>query len=208
MTAHPIPRTTRLTPRQAARRSSILAATAELARSGGFDAVQMRTVAERSGVALGTVYRYFPSKIHLLVAVLGEQLEAMHRKLLRHPPDAEDAGERVAQTLTRAFRSLRREPQLADAMVRALTFADRSAGHEVAAASRLTTAVILDAMRLPGEPAPEQLSAVRVIEHTWLSLVITWLSGRASLDQVATDLATACRLVGERETGAVTPPTL
>ena len=34
---------------------------------GGYDAVQMRTVAERADVALGTLYRYFPSKIHLLV---------------------------------------------------------------------------------------------------------------------------------------------
>ena len=35
----------------------------------------MRAVAERADVALGTLYRYFPSKIHLLVSALAGQFE-------------------------------------------------------------------------------------------------------------------------------------
>ena len=38
----------------------------------------MREVAESSGVALGTLYRYFPSKVHLLVATMQDQLQHMH----------------------------------------------------------------------------------------------------------------------------------
>ena len=52
------------------RRKRILDVTLALASKGGYDAVQMRTVAERADVALGTLYRYFPSKIHLLVSGL------------------------------------------------------------------------------------------------------------------------------------------
>ncbi|BFO21068.1 hypothetical protein SHKM778_74560 [Streptomyces sp. KM77-8] len=48
-----------LTERQEARRRRILRASAQLAGRGGFDAVQMREVAESSQVALGTLYRYF-----------------------------------------------------------------------------------------------------------------------------------------------------
>ncbi|WP_241197035.1 TetR family transcriptional regulator, partial [Streptomyces sp. ADI91-18] len=59
-----------LTERQEARRRRILHASAQLASRGGFDAVQMREVAEAAGVALGTLYRYFPSKVHLLVATM------------------------------------------------------------------------------------------------------------------------------------------
>jgi AcrR family transcriptional regulator len=55
---------------QRERRKRILDATLALASKGGYDAVQMRTVAERADVALGTLYRYFPSKIHLLVSAL------------------------------------------------------------------------------------------------------------------------------------------
>ncbi|MGW3644605.1 TetR family transcriptional regulator [Streptomyces sp. NPDC000878] len=188
-----------LTERQEARRRRILHASAQLAARGGFDAVQMREVAESSQVALGTLYRYFPSKVHLLVATMQDQLEHMHGTLRKKPPTGETAAERVAETLMRAFRALQREPHLADAMVRALTFADRSVSPEVDHVSRQTTAIILDSMGLgepgSGHPTPEQLSAVRVIEHTWHSALITWLSGRASIAQVKIDIETVCRLI-------------
>ncbi|MFI7240930.1 TetR family transcriptional regulator [Streptomyces qinglanensis] len=184
-----------LTERQEARRRRILHASAQLARRGGFDAVQMREVAESSNVALGTLYRYFPSKVHLLVATMQDQLQQMHATLHKHPPEDTGAAARVAATLMRAFRALQREPQLADAMVRALNFADRSVSPEVDTVSRLTTAIILDAMGLQDQPTPEQLSAVRVIEHTWHSALITWLSGRASIAQVKIDIETVCQLI-------------
>ncbi|GAA2929022.1 TetR family transcriptional regulator [Streptomyces enissocaesilis] len=195
MTVEAKPAPPPLTERQEARRRRILHTSARLAGRGGFDAVQMREVAESSGVALGTLYRYFPSKIHLLVATMQDQLEHLHGTLRKRPPAGESAAERVAETLMRAFRALQREPQLADAMVRALTFADRSVSPEVDTVSRQTTAIILEAMNLPGPPTPEQLAAVRVIEHTWHSALITWLSGRASIARVRIDIETACRLI-------------
>ncbi|MFG3345098.1 TetR family transcriptional regulator [Streptomyces sp. NPDC048018] len=194
MTAEDRPASPPLTERQEARRRRILHASAQLAGRGGFDAVQMREVAEAAGVALGTLYRYFPSKIHLLVATMQDQLQHMHTTLRKRPPGGADPARRVAETLMRAFRALQREPQLADAMVRALTFADRSVSPEVDTVSRLTTAIILDAMGAE-HPTPEQLSAVRVIEHTWHSALITWLSGRASIAQVKIDIETVCRLI-------------
>jgi AcrR family transcriptional regulator len=189
------PHSAALTERQEARRQRILHATAQLACRGGFDAVQMREVAETSGVALGTLYRYFPSKIHLLVATMQDQLGQLHETLRERPPVATEPADRVAETLMRAFRAMQREPQLADAMVRALIFADRSVSAEVGTVSRLTTAIILDAMGLTAAPTAEQLSAVRVIEHTWHSALVTWLAGRASIDRVRTDIGTVCRLI-------------
>jgi AcrR family transcriptional regulator len=186
------------TARQEERRRRILRAGTQLACRGGFEAVQMREVAESSQVALGTLYRYFPSKVHLLVAMMQDQLERMHGTLRKKPPAGEGPAERVAQTLMGAFRALQREPQLAEAMVRALTFADRSVSQEVDQVSRLTTAIILDAMGR-AEPTPGQLSAVRVIEHTWHSALIAWLSGRASIAQVQADVETACRLIGQAD---------
>ncbi|MFF5566579.1 TetR family transcriptional regulator [Streptomyces sp. NPDC012623] len=187
-----------LTERQEARRLDILRATVRLARRGGFDAVQMREVAEEAGVALGTLYRYFPSKIHLLVATLLDRLEQLHATLRERPPSGGSAAERVGETLLRACRALQRDPCLADAMLRALTFADRGVSAEVASVSRRTTAIILDAMGPavgPYGPTPQQLSAVRVVEHTWRAVLVGRLAGRASAEEVRTDLATACRLI-------------
>ncbi|MER5974674.1 TetR family transcriptional regulator [Streptomyces sp. NPDC002055] len=195
MTTEPKPSSPPLTERQEARRRRILHASAQLAGRGGFEAVQMREVAELSSVALGTLYRYFPSKIHLLVATMQDQLQQLQETLRKRPPTEDEPAARVAQTLMRAFRAMQREPHLAEAMVRALTFADRSVSAEVDTVSRLTTAIILDAMGLADAPTPEQLSVVRVIEHTWHSALITWLSGRASIAQVKVDIETVCGLI-------------
>src|ERR1700761_7186676 len=108
------PATGSRTERQEARRRRILHATAQLAGRGGFDAVQMREVAETSQVALGTLYRYFPSKIHLLVATMQDQLQQLHATLRERPLTARTPAGRVAETLLRAFRAMLREPQLAD----------------------------------------------------------------------------------------------
>ncbi|MDH6131913.1 AcrR family transcriptional regulator [Kitasatospora sp. MAA4] len=184
-----------LTPRQAERRRRILAAATVLACRGGYEAVQMREVAEAASVALGTLYRYFPSKVHLLVAVMQDQLGRLLDQVRRHPPTGEDPAVRVADALTGAFHALQRQPQLAEAMVRALSFADRSVSVEVDEVSKLTSAIILHAIGRTDGPDEGQRAAVRVIEHTWHSALVAWLSGRASLDEVRADLSTAARLL-------------
>src|SRR3979411_3049709 len=65
---------------QRERRKRILDATLAIASKGGDEAVQMRAVAERADVAVGTLYRYFPSKVHLLVSALGREFERIDAK--------------------------------------------------------------------------------------------------------------------------------
>lgn len=192
--------------RQAARRGKIMDATAALAAAGGFEAVQMREVAESAGVALGTLYRYFPSKIHLLVAVLHDQLGQLRATLRERPLPEEDPAERLEHALRRAFRAHQREPLLAEAMMRALLFADGSAREEVAAVTRLTGEILRDASGLPEAEARRQEGALRVIRHTWQSALLSWLSGHCTLAEAHADVATACRLVtrpGETEPDGV-----
>lgn len=61
-------RTENVARRLAARRAAILAAACAAAADGGMAAVQIAPVAERAGIAAGTVYRYFPSKTELVAA--------------------------------------------------------------------------------------------------------------------------------------------
>jgi AcrR family transcriptional regulator len=71
----PYRRTDNVRRKLAARHVAILAAARALAAEGGIAAVQIAPVAERAGIAAGTVYRYFPSKIDLvaeLVAALAQ----------------------------------------------------------------------------------------------------------------------------------------
>lgn len=66
----PYRRTDNVRRKLAARRDAILAAAQELASQGGIAAVQIAPVAERAGIAAGTVYRYFPSKTDLVAELV------------------------------------------------------------------------------------------------------------------------------------------
>jgi AcrR family transcriptional regulator len=65
-------RTERESARLAARHEAIIRAARALASEAGLRAVQIAPVAERAGVAAGTVYRYFPSKEDLVAAVVSD----------------------------------------------------------------------------------------------------------------------------------------
>jgi AcrR family transcriptional regulator len=106
------------------RRKRIVQAAAALASRGGVEAMQMRTVAERAGVALGTLYRYFPSKMDLVVAVVSEELDLLEGSLHRRPPRSAAPPRRAVEVLMRATRGLMREPELADALIRSLLLSD------------------------------------------------------------------------------------
>lgn len=68
----------RTVPRQERARAAvgrILRATGELLDDGGFDALTTTAVAERAGVNIATLYRYFPDK-YALIEALAASLEA------------------------------------------------------------------------------------------------------------------------------------
>src|ERR1700749_2570462 len=121
---------------QRERRKRILGATLALGARGGYDAGQVRTWAERADVALGTLYRYFPSKIHLLVSALVLEFERTQDKLDRKPIPGDPPSAGMLAVLSRVTRTMQREPLLTEAMTRAFMFADPSAAAEVNAVAR------------------------------------------------------------------------
>src|ERR1700753_3328065 len=63
-------RTERVLQHLAARHDAIVAAARDIASEQGLGAVQIVPVAERAGIAAGTVYRYFPAKADLVGALI------------------------------------------------------------------------------------------------------------------------------------------
>jgi AcrR family transcriptional regulator len=176
------------------RRKRILGATLALASKGGYDAVQMRTVAERADVALGTLYRYFPSKIHLLVSALAIEFERIQERLDRKPIPGETAYERTLFVLGRTTRVMQREPQLTEAMTRAFMFADPSAAAEVNNVARMMEDMFTKAMH-DGEPSADDRAMARIIGDVWLSNLVAWVTRRASANDVVKHLELAVRLL-------------
>ncbi|SDH54693.1 DNA-binding transcriptional regulator, AcrR family [Actinokineospora alba] len=175
------------------RRKRILDATIALASKGGFEAVQMRAVAEKADVALGTLYRYFPSKIHLLVTGLARELERGLERLDRATIPGETPYDRVLQVLGRVTRAMQRDPHLTEAMTRAFMFADASAAAEVDAVGRLMDRMFAYAMH--DEPTEEDMAIARVIADVWLSNLVAWVTRRATANDVADRLELTVRLL-------------
>lgn len=181
-------------PAQRDRRKRILDATLALASKGGFEAVQMRAVAGRADVALGTLYRYFPSKIHLLVSALARELGSALERLERAPIPGDTLPERVLYVLSRNTRALQRDPHLTEAMTRAFMFADTSVAAEVLEVSRLTERMLTIAMGV-AEASDDDKAIARVIGDVWLSNLVAWVTRRASAEDVENRLELTVRLL-------------
>lgn len=176
------------------RRKRILDATLALASKGGYEAVQMRTVAEQANVALGTLYRYFPSKIHLLVSALVREFERTQQKLDRATIPGDTPYERMLFVLGRITKTMQRDPMLTEAMTRAFMFADPSAAAEVNAVARLMEQILTRAIH-EGEPSEDDKAIARVIGDVWLSNLVAWVTRRASANDVTNHLELAARLL-------------
>jgi AcrR family transcriptional regulator len=72
----PYRRTENVSRKLAAREAAIMTAAGALAAESGLGAVQIAAVAERAGIAAGTVYRYFPSKSELIAALVAAETAA------------------------------------------------------------------------------------------------------------------------------------
>ena len=188
-------------PPQRERRRRILEAATTLAAKGGFEQMQMRAVAEHADVALGTLYRYFPSKIHLLVSVLAQQFEVAGDTLARKAIPGDTPADRVMFVLGRTTQTLQREPNLTEALTRAFMFADASVAQEIDVVAAHVRRMLLLAMREPGtpsdvpEPTEEEVAVTKVIGDVWLASLVQWVTGRSSAHDVATSLDVAVRLL-------------
>jgi AcrR family transcriptional regulator len=179
------------------RRKRILDATIALASQGGFDAVQMRAVAEQADVALGTLYRYFPSKIHLLVSALQREFERSEAVLRDRPSDGDTAADRVINSLKRTTRGMQSDPQLTDALTRAFMFADASVAAEIHQVGMLLTAMLTRAMYPEGhgQLTEEDVAIARVIGDVWLSALVGWVTGRSTAAETGQQIEVAVRLL-------------
>jgi AcrR family transcriptional regulator len=107
----PYRRTEKVVRRLAERHAAIISGARALASEEGMAGVQIAPVAERAGIAAGTVYRYFPSKTELvaaLVAAVSEQeISLMRRAADAAPGPLSALAAAIATFAARALRNRR-----------------------------------------------------------------------------------------------------
>ena len=185
-----------LTPKQSDRRRRVIQAAISLATKGGYDAVQMRDVAAEASVALGTLYRYFPSKDQLLVAALNEWAEDMRDRLRARPPRGATNADRVATVLRSTVRALEKQPKLSSAFVSALSSlnAEEPGSIERAAQVYVTMSEMIG-LAMDGGVHEDQDTLMRVLGQMWFAVLVFWARGWSAGNQMADDLDAAAHLL-------------
>lgn len=171
----------------------MLRAALELASEGGYDGVQMREVAERADVALGTLYHYFNSKDHLLAESLAEWIRRLEANVARHPARGDNTLERVLDLLRRATRTMQSNQKASAALIGGLV----AEGEQVAACQQAmheTFSAMLGTAFPPDYPADRRDKVIRSLEHIWFSELIGWKNGWNPFEQGVRELEDAAEL--------------
>jgi AcrR family transcriptional regulator len=98
---------------QAKRRQSIIDEAHRMIVESVDETVQIRDIADRAGVALGTAYRYFGSKERLFAEVYAQWCQRLNDELIRDIRKGRSNTERTRLLARTMFERLASEPQLA-----------------------------------------------------------------------------------------------
>jgi AcrR family transcriptional regulator len=177
------------TPEQHERVQRILRAAAHHGAAKGLERMQMADVARDAGVAIATLYRYFPSKTALFTGVMRDRVQRLRDNLEDFPSD--EPVEAVAELLVRAGRELLRRPLLAHAMMtsnNALAADPHSGVTEAFKALLYTVAGI-------AEPTEDEARLLRIVEQAWYGILTTVLNGVIDAREAEVDTRLATRLL-------------
>ena len=168
-------------PRQRLRYARILEAAAGFARKG-LDSVELPEVAAKADVPLGTLYRYFPSPTHLMLALYRHQLDELEAGVRNAP--ARFRGRALPGLVMEIFHMRVMQPAVEQCLSRGVYLPDRD-----------TTALLreIDALseKVVGSAASDAVAA-RVLLLTVTGLVQSVRNRRLSLFEAEEDLKKAC----------------
>ena len=178
-------------PRQRHRYTKILEAAGGFARKG-LGSVDMGDVAARADVPLGTLYRYFPSPAHLMLALYRHQLEELQGT--GQATAARFRSRALSNVVMEIFHMRVMQPAVEQCLSRGVYLPERD-----------TTALLRDIDALSERAvaaASGDATAARVLLLAITGLVHSVRNRRLSLFEAEEDLKKACdRLAPAREPG-------
>jgi TetR/AcrR family transcriptional regulator, cholesterol catabolism regulator len=181
-----------VTEAQRARYRRILDVATMLLTNGGEEALQMSDLPALADVSLATLYRYFPSKQHLVFAILEEHLESVLARTHPRGSASSSVRERAAEHLLRGFHVDQKLPQFG-AVVRHLTsMADPYLAAQRERISGLHYEIVL---RSVGPMSPQQREIINVIIVAADAAVRHWMAGIMTPEEVRFQILSVCRML-------------
>lgn len=175
-----------MTDDQENRRGAILSAATRLGVVKELDRIGAQEIAADAGVALRTLYRYYPSKHHVFAAVLTEQVSRF-----RPPPPTGDAVDDISALMVAACRNLLRQPHLAHAMITSTQIVRAQAN----APDDPTLRRLIMATAGVDRPTGEQVRRARLVQQAAFGIMTWTVGGALEPEDALADVDAACRLL-------------
>jgi len=167
------------------RTQRIISTAVELAEQGGFDAVRLRDVATHAGVALGTIYKRFPTKEDILVAALEQEVQAFARLMAATTVRGDTRSERATEFFNMATSTLLARPNFARAVLRAVASGETELIGKVAAFHTTLSHAINQAINGPEvESTQHDNDTAFLFQQIWFANLVGWMGGLHDRDTV------------------------
>ncbi|HET6733513.1 TetR/AcrR family transcriptional regulator [Mycobacterium sp.] len=188
------------TDRQSERRTRILDAAIAVAGAGGYELVHMRDIAEHAGVSLGTLYQYFPSKVHVLVRALERELLRFDDYLSQNMSDITDPFIRLRVVVWRLITAMEQSDRMTEALTHAYVASNVVASPE-AEAIRDQTSEMFAYYMSDGVVAGLERHAADLLTDVWTAEILALVQGRRTYTEMRHTLNKAVDLVARSALG-------
>lgn len=180
----------RLTDQQAETVRRLTEAAREVLHEDGFEAMTVRMVAKRAGVAPATAYTYFSSKNHLVAELFWRMLVSS----VPEPDHSLDITERAAVVLRDVALVVAGEEQLAGAVTVALLGSDPDVAHLRIRVGGFIRERLASSLGLPVDTDDER---VELLEMLYSGALVRAGMGYQTYSDIADRLASAAKLLLE-----------
>lgn len=182
------------------RAQQIMDAAIELADEGGFEAVRLRDVAAKAGVALGTLYARFSSKEDILVAVLEQEAAKLEDLFAMYPAELPTPEERAIYYFTVMTQAMFTRPNFARAVLRALATGNQDTATKISRYQARLTQLFVTALRGDGEgetgvPVEREEEVAFLLQQIWFAALVGWMSGIREDDEVMDQMRMSTKLI-------------
>lgn len=166
-------------------RHRILDAARDLASASGYNGVHMRRIADLAAVSIGSVYHYFPSKVHLLAMTLEREIIRFDECLINRPRPVGDPFAILRSAVWELINSMERSDIFTHALSRAYVASYAVASQEAEIVWRHTSVMFARAMSVGHiHPLEHHLPVADLMTEVWTAEVRALAHGRRSYSEM------------------------
>jgi AcrR family transcriptional regulator len=189
---------------QLARRQRIVRAALRRLANSDYERVKVADVARDSGVALGTVYRYFTSKEHLFAAAFMEWQQSLMLKLEVSASAGDSEAERLSLLFRQVVRAFQLQPQFYRVLIVLQSTSDSYAREIFNSISLIFDQIVSTVFE--GELDADRRAIITTMAAVLDSALRNWVMERSGINEVYAVVEDAIRLIYEYPAGRAQGP--